>query len=84
MLEKFYELAEKLSIKILTIEQVLEEEARKIHSESEFGKVVLYEKKHHSNDKQYKDFIKLYFNDIGRIPLLTGEEERAIARRIQR
>lgn len=84
MLEKFYELAEKLSIKILTIEQALEDEARKIHSESEFGKVVLYEKKHHNNDKQFKDFIKLYFNDIGRIPLLTGEEERAIARRIQR
>jgi len=44
----------------------------------------LYEKKHYSNDKQYKDFIKLYFNDISKIPLLTADEEKTIARRIRR
>ncbi len=84
MLEKFYELAEKLSVKIITIEEILQAEARALQSESQFGKVEMYTKKHHSSDKQYKDFIKLYFNDIGRIPLLTAIEERTIARRIQR
>jgi hypothetical protein len=44
MLEKFYELADKLSIKILTIEEALAKEARALHAESEFGKVQLYEK----------------------------------------
>jgi len=84
MLEKFYELADKLSIKIVTIEESLQEEAREMSQESKFGKVELYEKTHHSSDKQYKDFIKLYFNDIGKIPLLTADQEKTIARRIKR
>ncbi len=84
MIEKFYELAEKLSIKVVTIEESLEEEVKEVHSGSKLGKVELYEKKHYSNDKQYKDFIKLYFNDISKIPLLTAEEEKIIARRIRR
>jgi hypothetical protein len=37
-----------------------------------------------SVDNQYKDYIKLYFNDISRIPLLTYEEEREIARKIKK
>lgn len=84
MIEKFYELADKLSIKIITIEEVLEEEVREEQAWSQFGKVELYEKTYYSSDKQYKDFIKLYFNDISKIPLLTADEEKIIARRIQR
>jgi len=84
MLEKFYELADKLSIKIVTIEEKLEVEARESTQWSKFWKVELYKKKHHSSDKQYKDFIKLYFNDISKIPLLTADEEKSIARRIKR
>jgi hypothetical protein len=34
MLEKFYELAEKLSIKIITIEEILEKEAQEAKKES--------------------------------------------------
>jgi RNA polymerase primary sigma factor len=44
----------------------------------------LYETVYKTNDKQFKDFIKLYFNDISKIPLLTGEQERDIARRIKK
>jgi len=44
----------------------------------------LYESKHRNNDSQYKDFIKLYFNDISKIPLLNSEEERDIAKRIKK
>ncbi|HMT26805.1 MAG TPA: sigma-70 family RNA polymerase sigma factor, partial [Candidatus Absconditabacterales bacterium] len=86
MLEKFYELAEKLGIKIETIEDMLEKEAKKQfeQSQSKLGKVQLYEKKHNANDKQYKDHIKLYFNDISKIPLLSAEEEREIAMRVKR
>ena len=85
VLEKFYDLADKLSIKIETIEMALEHEFHTTVGEgSKIGKVELFEKKYTSNDKQYKDFIKLYFNDISKIPLLNAEEEKTIARRIKR
>ncbi|OQB41631.1 MAG: hypothetical protein BWY04_00727 [candidate division CPR1 bacterium ADurb.Bin160] len=71
LLEKFYELAEKLSIKVLTIEEILEKEAQALVEKSKLGKIELYETTHRTNDKQFKDFIKLYFNDISKIPLLT-------------
>jgi RNA polymerase primary sigma factor len=85
MLERFYELAEKLSIKIVTIDEIFEkehEESKK--QQSRLGKIQLYDKTYTTNDKQYKDHIKLYFNDISKIQLLGTEEERDIARRIKR
>jgi len=84
VLEKFYELAEKLSIKIITIEEVLEKEAEEIKKETKLGKLELYDSIHRNTDSQYKDFIKLYFNDISKIPLLNSEDERDIARRIKK
>lgn len=83
--EKFYELAEKLSIKIVTIEEVFEKENQALmQNSSKLGKIELYEKKYTINDKQYHDHIKLYFNDISKIPLLNAEEEKAVAIRIKR
>jgi RNA polymerase primary sigma factor len=84
MLEKFYDLADKLSIKIVTIEDILEKETKEEAIKTKLGKVQLFEKKYTINDKQYKDFIKLYFNDISKIPLLSAEEERAVANRVKR
>ena len=84
LLEKFYDLSEKLGIKILTIEEILEQEQEALKKESKLGKVTLYGKVDHSSDNQYKDFIKLYFNDISKIPLLTYDEEREIARKIKK
>lgn len=84
ILEKFYELAEKLSIKIITIEEVLEKEAEEIKKETKLWKLELYETNHRNTDSQYKDFIKLYFNDISKIPLLNSEDERDIAKRIKK
>jgi len=84
LLEKFYDLADKLSIKIITIEEVLELESKELVKETKIGKVELYENVYKTNDKQFKDFIKLYFNDISKIPLLTWEEERVIARKIKK
>jgi len=71
LLEKFYDLTDKLSIKIITIEEILEEESKDLVKESKLGKLELYETIYRTNDKQFKDFIKLYFNDISKIPLLT-------------
>jgi RNA polymerase primary sigma factor len=85
IVEKVYDLADKLGIKILTIEEVLEKEALAVKKESRLGKIQLYEEHSRSNiDVQYHDFIKLYFNDISKIPLLTSEQEKDIAKRIKK
>lgn len=84
MLEKFYELAEKLGIKIITIEEILEKEAQEAKKESKLGKVELYDTKKNVSESQHKDFIKLYFNEISKIPLLSSEEERDISRRVKK
>lgn len=85
IVEKFYELAEKLGIKVVTIEEVFEKENQALlQAGTKLGKIELYEKKHTINDKQYHDHIKLYFNDISKIPLLNAEEEKAVAIRIKR
>lgn len=84
LLEKFYDLADKLGIKILTIEEALEKEQEATKKESKLWKVSLYGNTDTLVDSQYKDFIKLYFNDISKIPLLTYEEEKEIARRIKK
>jgi len=79
ILEKLYELAEKLSIKIETIEDILVKEMKEKSQGSKLWKVSLYEKVYSTNDKQYRDFIKLYFNEISKIPLLTWDEEKELA-----
>ncbi|HBB04012.1 TPA: hypothetical protein DCZ39_03900 [Patescibacteria group bacterium] len=84
MLEKFYELAEKLGIKMLTIEEILEKEAQEAKKESKLGKIELYDTKKNTSEAQHKDFIKLYFNEISKIPLLNSEEERDISRRVKK
>ena len=84
LLEKFYDLADKLWIKILTIEEILEQEQESSKKESKLGRVSLYGKPDLMADGQHKDFIKLYFNDISKIPLLTYEEEKEIARKIKK
>lgn len=84
LLEKFYDLSEKLGIKIVTIEELLEMEQEALKKESKLWKVTMYGKTDTSADSQYKDYIKLYFNDISKIPLLTYDEEREIAKRIKK
>lgn len=84
IIEKFYDLADKLGIKIITIEEILEKEAEEAKKETKLGKVALYEVDKRAADPQHKDFIKLYFNEISKIPLLNTEEERDIAKRIKK
>lgn len=84
IIEKFYDLAEKLGIKIITIEEILEKEAEEAKKETKLGKMQLYETDTRHADPQHKDFIKLYFNEISKIPLLNSEDERDIARRVKK
>ncbi|MFA5747798.1 MAG: sigma-70 family RNA polymerase sigma factor [Candidatus Absconditabacterales bacterium] len=84
IIEKFYDLAEKIGIKIITIEEILEKEAQQIKKETKLGKIELYDNGGRNNNVQFKDFIKLYFNDISKIPLLTAEEEKDISKRIKK
>lgn len=84
LLEKFYKLADKLSIKILTIEEMLEIEWKELTKGTKLWKIELFDNNYKTNDKQYKDYIKLYFNDISKIPLLSWEEEREIARNVKK
>ena len=84
LLEKFYDLSEKLGIKIVTIEELLEKEQESLKKETKLWKITLYGKADHAVDNQYKDYIKLYFNNISKIPLLNYEEEKEVARRIKK
>lgn len=80
ILEKFYDLADKLNIKIETIEDILEKELKATKKQqNKLWKVSLTDKNYKINDKQYKDFIKLYFSEIANLPLLTPEEEKKLA-----
>lgn len=87
ILEKFYDLCDKLKIKVITIEEELEnreKEEKWTKKESRLWKVSLYGKTDLPPDMQYKDYIKLYFNDISKIPLLSAEEEKEVARRVKK
>ncbi len=85
-LERFLELSEKLGIKVETIEEMLERERLRMQEESKnrLGKIKLYEGWHTINDKQYQDNIKLYFNELGKLPLLSFDEEKELCVRVKR
>ncbi len=87
-IEKFYDIAEKLSIKIITIEDALVAEEK--NEDKKLWNISLHEKVgksfHNTNieaGSNYKDFIKLYFNDISSIPLLTPEEEKIVVKEVK-
>ena len=79
-LERFLEVCDKLSIKVETIEEMLERERLRLQEESKqrLGKIKLYDSGHTINDKQYQDYIKLYFNELSKLPLLTFDEEKEL------
>jgi len=83
-IEKFYDLCEKLSIRLITIEEALVNQQKE---EKKLGKIsLLNEKNDFSSDidgQNYKDFVKLYFSNISDIPLLTPEEEKVVVRKVK-
>ncbi len=85
-IEKFYDICDKLSIRIISIEETLES---KEETKKTLWNISLYDKKTEFSNPSfaswtnYKDFVKLYFNDISDIPLLTPEEEKEITLKIK-
>lgn len=87
VLEKFYDLCDKLWIKVVTIEEELEnreKEEKNSKKESRLWRISLYWRSDNTAEMQYKDYIKLYFNDISKIPLLSAEEEKEVARKVKK
>ncbi len=85
-LERFLEVCDKLLIKVETIEEMLERERIRLQEESKnrLGKIKLYDSGHNINDKQYQDYIKLYFNELSKLPLLSFDEEKELCVRVKR
>jgi len=85
-IDRFYELCEKLGIHIQTLEEILEIERQKMVEENKvrLGKVQLHDTNYTINDKAYSDTIKLYFNELSKISLLTPEEEKDLTNRVKR
>ena len=84
--DRFLGLCDKLSIKMVTIEEIIEEETKKISeaSNNKLWKIILFETAHTVNDKQYNDYIKLYFMELSKIPLLSADEEKILTQRVKR
>lgn len=86
-IDRFYELCEKLGIRIQTLEEILEIERQKMVEETaktRLGKVQLHDTNYTINDKAYSDTIKLYFNELSKINLLTPDEEKDLTNRVKR
>lgn len=85
-IEKFYDICDKLSIKIVTIEEALVNDK---NNDTKLGDISLFDnskwfsKSNIDEWNNYKDFIKLYFNDISSIPLLTPEEEKEVTKKVK-
>lgn len=85
-IEKFYDICDKLSIRIVSIEENLSSQTSETRG---LWKISLYDQKSEFANNpfaswaNYRDFIKLYFNDISNIPLLTPEEEKEVVAKVK-
>ena len=85
-IEKFYDICEKLSIKIITIEESFspqEDDKKTLWNISLYSEKTNFLNSPFSSWVNYKDFVKLYFNDISDIPLLTPEEEKEVVKKVK-
>lgn len=65
---------------------MLERERLRLQDESKkrLGKIKLYDNSHNINDKQYQDYVKLYFTELSKLPLLAFDEEKELCVRVKR
>ena len=76
-LEELYSQLEKANIKVVETNQLLDEGDKIEVSEKELREATRIE----SDD--LPDAVQMYLREIGRTPLLTGKEERALAKRLE-
>lgn len=79
--DQILELCKEWEIAFVSVEEVIEHYMPK--TQVKLGEVRFY---HHQkeNERNYKDFIQLFFKDISSIQLLTFEEEKELAYRIKK
>lgn len=85
-IEKFYDICDKLSIRIISIEESISNEfddKKSLWNISLYDSGVMDFNATFSSWSNYKDFVKLYFNDISDIPLLKPEEEKDVVSKVK-
>ncbi|OGM91423.1 RNA polymerase sigma factor RpoD [Candidatus Wolfebacteria bacterium RIFCSPLOWO2_01_FULL_38_11] len=75
-LEELYSRLEKANIKVIETSQLIEIPGKEV-SEDELKKATEFE------EGDLPDAVQMYFREIGKTPLLTGEKERELAKRAE-
>ncbi len=77
-LEEIYERLEKANIKVIETSQLIEVEGKSEVSEKELKEVTRVE------EAALPDAVQMYLKEIGKTPLLTGQQEKDLAKRAEK
>ncbi len=88
-IEEFYETLEKRGIRVMSSDDILKVETEKIAQNLEEEKSKAKKKKERleaeaSEGEHSSDLVQMYLREIGKVNLLTGEEEVSLAKRIEK